>query len=112
MDARMTHFAEHIGGELQSVEQQTKALAACMQSALDRTDARNSDILQLSQSTLSTLQFQDPAAQTLRRMEHEVTKMQSLIARGDCQDISLAEIEDDVGEDGSGERETGEVELF
>jgi hypothetical protein len=112
MDGRMKLFADRIGGELQTVERQTTALAACMQSALDQTETRNAQIVQLSHSTLSELQFQDPAAQTLRRMEHEVGKLQMLISRGVCQDMSLAEIADDVGEDGSAERSTGEIELF
>lgn len=112
MDGRMTEFAHQIDGQLSAVERRTEALGECMRTALDSAEAKSAKILGFTQTTLSALQFQDPTAQCLRRLEHDVTKLQSLLTTGDCHDISLAEIEEDVGEDGSQERSSGEVELF
>jgi hypothetical protein len=112
MDDRMTEFSGRIETQLSTVEQRTQSLADCMRTALDNTEARNAAILGFSQNTLSALQFQDPAAQSLRRIEHDVSKLESLLLTGNCEDLSLAEIEDDVGEDGSQLREAGEIEMF
>jgi hypothetical protein len=51
-------------------------------------------------------------AQKLQQAEFDVGKLQQLIASRECEDISLADIDEAVGHDGSELRETGVVELF
>jgi uncharacterized protein YukE len=112
MDGEMETFSHHIDQRLSDVQSQTQKLADCMQISLDSTTARNEEIVGLTQKVLSALQFQDPTSQTLRRVEYDINKLQSLLDNGTCEDVSLAEIEEDVGDDGSRLREAGAIELF
>ena len=108
----METFSHHIDQRISDVQSQTQELADCMQSSLDNTTARNEAIVGYTQKVLSALQYQDPTAQTLRRVEHDINKLQSLLDNGSCEDVSLFEIEEDVGDDGSRLREAGAIELF
>lgn len=112
MDGEMQTFSHQIDQRIGNVQAQTQELADCMQNSLDRTNARNDAIVGYTQKVLSALQYQDPTSQTLRRVEHDIGKLQSLLASGTCEDVSLSEIEADVGDDGSQLREAGAIELF
>jgi methyl-accepting chemotaxis protein len=112
MDGRVTEFADQLAGHIDEVRARTEDLTTSLQAALDRAEARNAAVVQSAQVMLSELQFQDPLKQELQRDEFDVTKLQKIIAIGECEDISLAEIDPAVGEDGSDERTSGAIELF
>lgn len=112
MDDRTTTFSERLAQELAEVKRQTSVLTDSLQLTLDRATERNGEVVKFSQATLSELQFQDPMAQKMQQAEFDVLKIQQLIAVGECNDIPLSEIDPAVGDDGSGLRETGVVELF
>lgn len=112
MDVRVGQFSERFEGRLEHVQEHTQNIAASMQATLDTAEQRNNEIVKYSQDALSELQFQDPMAQTLARVEYEVEKMQTLLETGDCEETSLADLSETVGNDGTEFRESGEVELF
>lgn len=112
MSGRVEEFSDLHKTQLQAVESKTQSLAESLEKTLEKAKSTNSMILACSQDTLSQLQFQDPMAQTLQRVEFDITKLQKLISSVHCSDVSLADIDPTVGRDGSVERETGEVDLF
>lgn len=112
MDRQVTEFSERLELQMAEVERQTDTLAGSLQTALDDAAQRNNDILRRSQATLSEMQFQDPMARELQRAEHDVGKLRQLVLASECDDVSLAVLKDDVGDDGSDQRPTGDVDLF
>ena len=108
----LSDFSVRFETEMEDVRRETQSLTELLQKVLDDTESRNNAILKYSQETLSSLQFQDPVAQGLRRAEHDIKKLQSLIENRNVIDDSLADIEEDVGHNGCNEQQAGEVMMF
>jgi methyl-accepting chemotaxis protein len=112
MDAKATQFSQQLEQQIAQVKDRTEALTRFLQSTLDRAEQRNNDVVAASHSMLSELQFQDPMAQEMQRAEHDVTKLSQLIEYGECNDISLADLDPTVGHGADENRCSGSVELF
>lgn len=108
----LSDFSARFETEMEDVRRETQSITDLLQTVLDSTEAQNTAILKYSQETLSSLQFQDPVAQGLRRAEHDIRKLQSLIENRDIVDDSLADHEDDVGRSASEQHTAGEVMMF
>ena len=109
---RLKEFSLRFETEMDDVRRETQSITELLQNILDDTEARNNAILRFSQETLSNLQFQDPVSQGLRRAEHDIKKLVALMENRSVIDDSLADIQDDVGNDGTADQEAGEVMLF
>lgn len=112
MSSKVDEFRESINGEMSEMRHNAHEMVGIVRQALQATETNNGKILGFSQDTLSHLQFQDPVSQGLRRAQHEVGKLQKLVETGRMDKSSLADIEEDVGEDGSEMVESGEVVMF
>ena len=105
-------FTKRLVNEVEGVESQTRSLTDSILTMLNQINASSDDMIRHTRSALSELQFQDPMVQGLKRTEHEVNKLYSLLENGFCDDVELADIDEIVGNDGTLEREAGVVELF
>lgn len=105
-------FSRELVDEVAMVEGQTQSLTEAMFSTLNQITESGDEMINRSRNALSELQFQDPMVQELKRTEHEVMKLQSLLDYGICEDTDLPDLDEAVGRDGTEEREAGEVELF
>lgn len=112
MTGRIDEFRENINRELAGMRQDAEEVVGIVREALHHTETNNGKILQLSQDTLSHLQFQDPVSQGLQRAQHEVSKVQKLLETGRMDKTMLSEIVAEVGNDGSELVDSGEVVLF
>jgi methyl-accepting chemotaxis protein len=112
IEAELSRFSNNLQEDVAKVETCTKDLTVSLSSTLNQITANNDLLIKHSRIALSELQFQDPLAQGLMRNAFEVLKLQSLIETGKCEDIKASDIDPTVGQDGSNDRPTGEVELF
>ncbi|MEZ6117919.1 MAG: methyl-accepting chemotaxis protein [Pirellulaceae bacterium] len=112
MSQTASEFSVRLKSELTNVAQQSNQLTHTVRTVLDDTEQRNNSILACSQETLSHLQFQDPVAQGLKRASYEIRKLQKIWSGEHVDDVSLAELVDEVGNDGRLERDPGDVMMF
>lgn len=112
MSQTASEFSVRLKSELTNVAHQSNQLTHTVRNVLDDTEHRNNSILACSQETLSHLQFQDPVSQGLKRASYEIRKLQKIWSGEHVDDVSLAELVDEVGNDGRLERDPGDVMLF
>ncbi|MGB7323242.1 MAG: methyl-accepting chemotaxis protein [Rubripirellula sp.] len=112
MESSLSEFATVLAAEVEEIEARTDTLMELLSNTLCQIEESNVHLTASSRTALSELQFQDPLSQNLQRMVHDVKKLQSLLETGECEDFDLAEIDPTVGNDGSLEREAGEIEFF
>ncbi|WP_436714815.1 methyl-accepting chemotaxis protein [Roseiconus lacunae] len=110
----LSEFSEEFRAEMTDVRQETQSISTLLSRVLETTESRNNEILQASRDTLSYLQFQDPVAQGLQRAEHDIEKLLALFEKREVTDTCLADVSEEVGNDGQEEEhvEAGEVILF
>jgi methyl-accepting chemotaxis protein len=72
MKARTTEFSEDLDGRLQFMEQQRQQVHYVAQRGLETSDKTMKEILHSSHEALSHLQFQDPVAQGLMRIDRRL----------------------------------------
>lgn len=108
----LSEFSARFDKDMREVKEQSDSFTGLVSNVLGATERRNNAILKCSNSTLSHLQFQDPVSQGLRRAEHDILKLQDLMEGNEVDDRSLADLVDDVGNDGRDELESGDVMLF
>ena len=112
IESKMQDMSVRFDEEMATVNERTTTLTESLKGTLDQVESRNNEILNCSNQTLSHLGFQDPVAQGLERLQHDVQQMHLMVC-GEKPDFrSLADIREDVGHDGSAHRDAGEVELF
>lgn len=108
----LSEFTSRFDDSMGDVKKETQAFSHLLDEVIDGAEARNNDILKLSHDTLSHLQFQDPVSQGLRRAEHDVQKLLTLFKGDELDDRSLADLAEDVGNDGREVMPSGDVMLF
>ncbi|MCC9604005.1 methyl-accepting chemotaxis protein [Stieleria sp. JC731] len=110
----LSEFSDEFRAEMTDVRRETQSISTLLSRVLESTESRNNDILKRSRDTLSYLQFQDPVAQGLKRAEHDIQKLVALFENRKVVDDNLADIVQDVGNDGQEEEhvDAGEVLLF
>lgn len=112
MRDEMTVLAESFETEMETVTERTMETLDALRTTRDQTAVRNNQILEYSNETLSYLAFQDPVSQGLSRAKHNVMQLYQVVCGEEPEFCSLATLREEIGEDGSRERETGLVELF
>lgn len=112
IETELGSFSKNLVDEVARVEEQTQSMTQAMTTTLAQINESGNQMIDHSRTALSELQFHDPMVQELKRTEHEVLKLLSLLETGMCEDTDLAELDDEVGRDGRLEREAGEVDLF
>lgn len=112
IESDLTKFSDNLQEEVAKVETCTQDLTVSLSNTLNQITSNNDLLIKHSRIALSELQFQDPLAQGLMRNVFDVLKLQSLLETGVCEDVKASDIDPTVGQDGSHERPTGEVELF
>ncbi len=112
MERVVESIAGKFEGEMATIGEKADALNQSLQSTADHVATSNQLILDCSNDTLSKLAFQDPVSQGLERIEHDIQQLLGAATGAEPDFTSLAELKEDVGEDGSKFREAGEIELF
>jgi gas vesicle protein len=112
MDQRLDTFTEQLRRKMDDVQLRTSKLTDSLHLTLERITHRNQEVIACSQDALSELQFQDPLAQRLMRIEMEVERLELLIETGTCDSFTNLEVNPCIGKDGLQNREPGVVDLF
>jgi methyl-accepting chemotaxis protein len=115
---RSEGFTRQNQAQSRQVQEGTARLEAALNTSMKGGDLRLAAILKHSQEALSHLQFQDPTAQRLMRIDRTLETVQRRIAEALEQDAAAALIEDPLqvelggGVDTMEAPESGEVMLF
>ena len=108
----LVEFSSRFSNEMQEIRKETNDLTQTLTDTVAQAESYNQKIIRFSNSTLSCLQFQDPLTQGLQRTQFDLEKIDNVFAGKHVEDISLADIKSDVGEDGRSETDSGDVLLF
>ena len=112
MQDSVASTADQCVENMTNIDGRTQQLTVALQQTLSDVSQSSTEILSHSNDTLSHLAFQDPVSQGIDRACHNVRQLMNAIEGEAISFDSLADIQDDVGEDGRCFRESGEVDLF